>query len=154
YFAKQTGTALILAGLCIVLVIRWRIGWIYALGAAAMWGATAWILNARSEGWFWNWVVRAHARHAFYARRAFLETPWTLIKAAAGIWAVGVIALVFASVRREWSRERIAWTLAAAAGAGVACIAFGTQWAFTNAYIPGVFFPLVGVAALAGTPSL
>jgi hypothetical protein len=37
-----------------------------------------------------------------------------------------------------------------ATGIGVACLGFGTQWAFTNAFVPGVFFGAVAIGTAAG----
>jgi hypothetical protein len=125
--------------------------------AGGLWGALVWAGQARTHGWFWTWVWRAHSRHAFYARRAFLETPVTLLKQAPAIFVAMAVLLVWGAVRRVRGEStlgavQLGWALAGAAGAAVACLAFGTQWAFTNAYIPGVFFPLVALGALAGAP--
>lgn len=150
YFAKQTGLGLMVAGLCVVALGNWRVAWVYALAAALLWVGGVALLDWRAQGWFWTWVYRAHARHPFYARRALLETPWTLIKQAPAVWAAGLVALAVAALRRRLSRLHVQWALAAAAGVGVACLGFGTQWAFYNAYIPGLYFPLVALAVLAG----
>jgi hypothetical protein len=37
------------------------------------------LLNRWSEGWFWTYIFRLHQSHPFYAQRAFVETPKTLI---------------------------------------------------------------------------
>src|SRR5262249_40912614 len=151
YFAKQTGEALLVAGLVIILIMNWRVAWIYAVTAGALWGGLVLILNATSHGWFWNWCFRAHAHHDFNLKRVFYFAPKALFEHAPVIWIGGTLALILALAARALDRFKLVWILAGAAGVGLACLGFGTQWAWTNAYIPGVFFPMVSLAVLAPT---
>jgi hypothetical protein len=151
YFAKQTGLAVLAAGLVGITIWRWRLAWVYALTAAAALGGLVALLGWKTHGWFGAWVWQAHARHAFYTRRALLETPLTLLKQAPAVWAAGGVTVVAAVVQRRLGRTHLFWLVVGAAGAGIACIGFGTVWAHYNAYIPGVFFPLVALGTLAGT---
>ena len=151
YFAKQTGEALLVTGLVVVLVVNWRVAWVYAVTAGALWSGFVLLLNATSHGWFWNWCFRAHAHHDFNLKRVFYFAPKALFEHAPVIWIAGFIAIAIAFARGSVNREKLAWILVGAAGVGLACLGFGTQWAWTNAYIPGVFFPLVTLAVLADT---
>jgi hypothetical protein len=151
YFAKQTGEALLITGLVVILVMNWRIAWVYAVTAGALWAGLVLVLNATSHGWFWNWCFRAHAHHDFNLKRVFYFAPKALLEHAPVIWLAGFAAIAIALIRRAVDRQKLAWILIGAAGVGLACLGFGTQWAWTNAYIPGVFFPLVTLAVLADT---
>ena len=51
-----------------------------------------------------------------------------------------------AAARRGWSTPRFI----ALAGIGAACTSFGTQWAFTNAFMPGVMLPAIAIGVAAG----
>jgi hypothetical protein len=151
YFAKQTGQALLVVGLALLLLLNWRVAWIYAVGAAALLCALLLVLNATSHGWFWNWCFRAHAHHDFDLKRVFYYAPTALFGQAPAVWIGGLVALILAVAGRALDRRRLVWVVVGAAGLALACIGFGTQWAWTNAYIPGVFFPLVTLAVLART---
>src|SRR5262249_10229152 len=85
YFAQQTGTALLVAGLGVVLVMRPRLATWYVVVVAVALGGLVLLVDHRTQGWFLAWVQRAHARHDFYPRRAFVETPWILIKQAPAV---------------------------------------------------------------------
>ena len=154
YFAKQTGEALLVAGLVLILIMNWRVAWIYTVTAGALWGGLVLILNATSHGWFWNWCFRAHAHHDFNLKRVFFFAPKALFEHAPVIWIGGTIALILALAARALDRFKLAWILVGATGVGLACLGFGTQWAWTNAYIPGVFFPMVSLAVLTPTTTI
>jgi hypothetical protein len=54
------------------------------------------------------------------------------------------------ALARERTPGLVYASFVAAAGAGSACLGYGTQWAFMNAFIPGVFFPAIAIGAAAG----
>src|SRR4029077_20119442 len=78
-------------------------------------------------------------------QRAFVETPRTL----ALIVGPAALLLPWALLRR-YSHALAYASWVALAGIGVACVGFGTQWAFDNAFIPGVFFPSLAIGVAAG----
>src|SRR5262249_24340800 len=118
------------------------------------WGALVLVLNATSHGWFWNWCFRAHAQHDFNLKRVFYYAPKALFEHAPIVWIGGFVALILAVARGALDRRKLAWIIVGGAGLALACLGFGTQWAWTNAYTPGVFFPLVTLAVLAGTTTI
>jgi hypothetical protein len=115
-------------------------------GALALCGLPAlWLSNRATSGWFWTYVFRLHQEHAFFARRAFVETPLELL------WIVGPALLVVPwALWRRRSPALVYAAFLALVGIAVASLAYGTQWAFQNAYIPGVYFPAVAIAVAAG----
>jgi hypothetical protein len=104
-----------------------------------------WLCNRASGGWFWRYVFELHQGHDFYAVRAFVETPIAL----AVIVGPALLVLPWAGLGRPSPALRYALWLALV-GAGTAATASGTQWAITNAYIPGVFFPALAIGVAAG----
>ena len=145
FFAKQTSSPLLVAGGVALLVLNVRLVPVYGLTLAATGLPLLWWLNKSSNGWFWTYIFELHQSHAFYARRAFVETPWTL----AIILGPALIVVPWALVRRRSPALAYASFLGLV-GLVVACVAFGTQWAFINAYIPGVFFPAVALGVAGG----
>lgn len=153
FFAKQTAAPLCVATVLPLLLWDRRrailIGGIGVIGFAV----GAFLLNRTSEGWFWTYIFRLHQSHQFFARRAFVETPKTLLfivgpSLLLTLWA----SLAQASGRLGDRPGRGLWYLLwlAAAGIGTSCLSFGTQWAHINAYIPGVFFPSLAIGVAAG----
>jgi len=144
FFTKQTASPFIITLGAVLLVTQWRTALVYAGTLAVLGLPLLWILNHNSQGWFWTYVFKLHQQHDFYPGRAFVGSPVRLIL----LLGPGMLLIPWALVRR---RSPSLWfaTVMGAAGAGVACVGFGTQWAFTNAFMPGVFFLSLnlGVAA-------
>jgi len=150
FLTKQTASAFLLAGAMGVLLLRWRTLPAYILGAGVVLGAVGGWLQTSSQGWFWVYIYRLHQNHDFYAQRAFVETPERLLRHEP-VTLLGLV-LLFALLltARRLRRTGLFWTLVALAGVGISCVGFGTQWAFVNAFIPGVVFPAVALGALLG----
>ncbi len=157
FFAKQTGSVLAVAGgLCTLLYPRGdRSGLLrlwpsaaFALAASAVFSGGVVLLQLRSDGWFWRYVYELHQQHEFYARRAWLETPLVLFKSQPALWGGVAVATALLLHRRAFDRFLGRLAVLAAAGVALACIGFGTQYAHTNAYIPGLFLPALLWAAL------
>jgi hypothetical protein len=150
FLTKQTTSAFVLCASLGLLVFRWRSLPLFLLTGGVTLGLIGGLLQRSSSGWFWTCIYRLHQNHDFYARRAFLETPLILLKHEP--ITLGLLALLFVLlvVRRQLTRTTFFWVLVAGAGLGISCVGFGTQWAFANAFIPGVAFPALAVAALAG----
>ena len=103
------------------------------------------LLNRHSGGWFWRYVFELHQGHDFFAHRAFVETPLAL----AAIVGPALLLCPWAlAMRRTPAVLYAAWLLLV--GAATAATASGTQWAITNAYIPGVYFAAVAGGVCAG----
>ena len=145
FFTKQTASPFIITLGAVLLVTRWRTAMVYAATLAVLGLPLLWGLNHASHGWFWTYVFKLHQQHDFYPGRAFVGSPVRLIL----LLGPGLILIPWALLRR---RSPSLWfaVVIGAAGAGVACVGFGTQWAFTNAFMPGVFFLALAMGVSAG----
>jgi hypothetical protein len=150
FFAKQTASAFIVAAGVGLLVLRWRSVPVFAAAVAAVLGPGLWLLQRASGGWFWTYIYRLHQNHDFYAHRAYVETPLILLKQAPIVLPLVALLAVLLLARRHLTRSAFVWLLAAGAGLTISCVGFGTQWAFANAFIPGVVFPAIAFGVLAG----
>ena len=146
FFTKQTAS---LVGVSLglgLLVASWRRGLVYGAVAAVTLALGLILLNATSEGWFWTYVFKLHQSHEFYPRRAYIETPLHLLELAAPLylaWLVSGLALWRAGALR---RSDAIHGVVAFGGFASACVGFGTQWAFDNAFIPALYFPALSTA--------
>jgi hypothetical protein len=150
FLTKQTTSAFVLIAVIGLLVFRWRSLPLFLLTAGATLGIAGGLLQRSSGGWFWTYIYRLHQNHDFYSKRAFLETPLLLLQHEPITIGLLVLLFVLLLVRRQLTRTTFFWALVAGAGFGISCVGFGTQWAFTNAFIPGVAFPALALGALAG----
>ncbi|MBI5480923.1 MAG: glycosyltransferase family 39 protein [Deltaproteobacteria bacterium] len=147
---KQTASAFIVCASLGLLLFRWRSLPLFLLTAGATLGLIGGLLQRSSGGWFWTYIYRLHQNHDFYAKRAFLDTPLILLKHEPITLGLLVALFVLLIVRRHLTRTTFFWALVAGAGLAISCVGFGTQWAFANAFIPGVAFPALALATLAG----
>jgi hypothetical protein len=145
FFTKQTASPFMIALGLVLLVANWRVVPAYAGTLAILGLPTLWWLNRASDGWFWTYVFKLHQQHDFYAGRAFLGSPVRLLL----LLGPAVLCVPWA-LQRARSPGLVYATVLACAGAGAACLGFGTQWAFTNAFIPGVFFVSIAIGVAAG----
>ena len=152
FFAKQTAAPLCVA--TVLPLLLWDRRRAVLMGGIGVLGfvVVAFGLNRSSDGWFWTYIFRLHQSHQFFANRAFVQTPKTLLFIVGPSLLLILWAALSQWVGRLGNREgRGLWYALwlALAGIGTSCLAFGTQWAHVNAYIPGVFFPslVVGIAA-------
>src|SRR5262249_51809544 len=102
-------------------------------------------MNRTTHGWFWTYVFRLHQMHDFYKERAFVGTPVRLL-----LLLGPAVLLIPWAVLRARSPGLLYATFLALIGALAACLGFGTQWAFMNAFIPGVFYPALAIATAGG----
>ena len=145
FFTKQTASPFMIALGLVLLVANWRMLPAY-LGTLAILGLPAlWWLNHSTGGWFWTYVFKLHQQHDFYAGRAFLGSPLRLLL----LLGPAVLCVPWALARHR-SPGLVYATFIGCAGAGAACLGFGTQWAFTNAFIPGVFYTSIAIGVAAG----
>jgi hypothetical protein len=153
FFAKQTAAPLAV-GIALPLLLFDRKQAV-VLGAVGVLGFAcgSLLLNRWSDGWFWTYIFRLHQSHPFYAQRAFVETPKTLIL----ILGPSLLLCLWAGLAQGFGRlgerdSRGLWVLLwlGLCGMATSCLGFGTQWAHVNAYIPGVFFPALAIGVAAG----
>lgn len=153
FFAKQTAAPLgVGIGLALLLWDRRQavvLGLVGVLGFVIVSG----LVNRASDGWFWTYIFRLHQSHPFFAHRAYVETPKTLI----AIVGPSLLLCLWAAIGQWKGRlgERSGRGLWFAlwlglCGMATSCLGFGTQWAHTNAYIPGVFFLSLAIGVCAG----
>jgi len=150
FFTKQTAS-IVGVGLGLgLLLVSWRRGLAYGAAAGAVLIAGLGLLNATSHGWFWTYIFKLHQSHAY---RWAAGTKGALPEIARHAWpmlGVLVIATLALACARQLRRRDIILWVAALAGVASAFVGFATQWAFLNAFIPGVFFPAVAATVLAG----
>jgi len=145
FFTKQTASPFMVALGVALLFTNWRMVPTYGGTLAILGLPTLWWLNHSTGGWFWTYVFKLHQQHDFYAGRAFLGSPVRL----ALLLGPALLLVPWALVRAR-TPGLVYASFLGAAGAGAACLGFGTQWAFTNAFIPGIFFPAIAIGAAAG----
>jgi hypothetical protein len=148
FFTKQTASLLGVAIGLGLLISSWRRGVVYGLVAAALLGAGLLLLDRSSGGWFWRYVFQLHQSHGFNARLAYVETPLRLVRQHAWLYGALALELVALALTGRLHRRDAIHLAAAVAGFLAACIGFGTQWAFDNAFIPAVYFPLYAATLL------
>lgn len=145
FFTKQTASPLLLAGGLALLLLDWRLVPTYTCTLAFLGLPALYLVNRDSDGWFWTYIFQLHQAHEFYARRAYIETPWVLAR----ILGPALALIPWALIRRS-SPALLYSTWLALVGVLVSCVSFGTQWAYVNAYIPGVFLPAMAIGVAAG----
>lgn len=153
FFAKQTAAPLIVFVASAMLLTRRRTVLTFAVVGVASFALCVYLQNRASQGWFWTYIFRLHQSHAFFYQRAFLHTPRalvTLLGPALGVaaWAGLAQALGKSSEQPGPGLYYLLWL--GLGGIVTACISFGTQWAHTNALIPGIYFPAIAIGAAAG----
>jgi Protein of unknown function (DUF2029). len=150
FFSKQTAS-IIGVGLGVgLLAVNWRRGLVYGGAAAAALAAGIGLLVKTSDGWFWTYIFKLHQSHGYrWGVVSAVVLPETL-KHLWPVFAVLIVATAALAWTRKLRRTDIILWLAALAGEVGAAIGFSTQWAFSNAYIPAVFFPVLAASVLSG----
>ncbi len=145
FFVKQTSAPFMVAlGLALLLTTP-RVAVVYGLTLAVVGLPSLWLANHASDGWFWTYVSVLHRKHDFFPARAFLGTPGRL----ALILGPAILLVPWALARRR-TPGLVYATFIGLGGIGAACVSFGTQWAFTNAFMPGVMLPAIAIGVAAG----
>jgi hypothetical protein len=145
FFTKQTASPFMIALGLALLVIDWRVCATYVATLALVGLPLLWWMNRSTDGWFWTYVFKLHQMHDFYPARAFIGTPLRLVL----LLGPSLLCVPWALARAR-SPGLVYATFIACAGTGAACVGFGTQWAFTNAFIPGIFYPSIAIGTAAG----
>ncbi len=153
FFAKQTAVLIIVAAGLAQLYLRWRLLPVLVVTVGVVAGLGTLVYDGATDGWFWFYVYDLHQSH-----RTDSETLWT--KAPLHLWqharwlylgcgAAAILWTFAAVVRRRLSPHGPVWLLGALAGVTAALVGRSTQWAFDNAYIPGVILPAIFCAVAA-----
>lgn len=157
FFCKQTGVFYVAIGGALLLIWNWRRAPIYILTAGLIGlGGTA-LLTRATDGWFWTYAYEVHQAHDFNIDRFYKSFvnilgrfPVMTAAVVLGLGAVGVTALM--RRRPAAAGPFLVWTFVFAASCVVGAIAWGTQWAHFNAYMPAMMTG--GLAAGASLPAL
>ena len=145
FFTKQTASPFMVGLAIVLLATSWRAALLYGATLAIAGLPALWWANKTTDGWFWTYVFRLHQMHDFYALRAFVGSPVRLLL----MLGPAVLLVPWALMRRRTPDLVFALVLALI-GVAASCLGYGTQWAFTNAFIPGILFPAIAIAAAAG----
>ncbi len=145
FFTKQTASPFMIGLGLVLLLVSFRGALLYGATLAVVGLPALYLANRGTDGWFWTYVSTLHRQHDFYPMRAFVGSPLRLV-----LLVGPALVLVPWALARRRSPELIFATALGLLGIVAACIGFGTQWAFTNAFIPGVFFPAIAIATAAG----
>jgi hypothetical protein len=158
FFAKQTGVIYALAAGPLILVLNWRRAATYvaAVGVVGLGGAA--LLQRTTGGWFWTYAYEIHQAHDWNRDRfdRSFELILTRFTWATALIAVGlVVVLACAIVRRRLpgpAKALLIWTYVYAVSTVVGAIAWGTEFAHFNAYMPA--FLHGGIAAGLAIPAI
>jgi len=145
FFVKQTASPFMVVLGLFLLIASPRVAVVYGLTLAVVGLPALWICNHATSGWFWTYTSVLHRKHDFFAARAFFGTPARL----ALILGPAILLVPWALVRRR-TPGLVYATLFALTGIFAACLSFGTQWAFTNAFMPGIMLPAIAIGVAAG----
>jgi hypothetical protein len=158
FFCKQTGVLYVAIGGALLLAWNWRRVPAYVLTAGAIGlGGTA-LLTRATDGWFWTYAYEVHQAHDFNIDRFYKSFvnilgrfPVMTAAVVLGLVAVGATALA-RRTRPVAAGPLLTWTFVFAASCVVGAVAWGTQWAHFNAYMPAMMTG--GLAAGASLPAL
>jgi hypothetical protein len=147
FLTKQTGPVVGVGIGLGLLVTNWRRGLVYGAVSGVLMGLGLLYLVKSSGGWFWTYIFKLHQSHPFRFDTLH-STPPTMWKHA---WPT-LIALALSTAGLALGRQlrrsdAILWG-AALAGIAAGVLGFATMWAWPNAFIPTVYFPLFAAAVL------
>lgn len=145
FFTKQTASPFMVAIGLYWLLVNWRMALLFGATLAVVGLPLLYAFDRSTEGWFWTYVFKLHQQHDFHPVRAFLGTPARLILLLGPALLLLPLGLLRARTRGLWFALYMAGV-----GIAVACVGFGTQWAWHNAFIPGIFFPAMAIATMVG----
>jgi hypothetical protein len=147
FLTKQTGPVVGIGIGVGLLVASWRRALVYGAVSGVLMGLGLLYLVKSSGGWFWTYIFKLHQSHPF-RYDTLTATPMFLWNHA---WPA-LLALLLATAGLALSGrlrrpDAVLWATALA-GIAAGILGFATMWAWPNAYIPSVYFPLFAAAAL------
>jgi hypothetical protein len=145
FFTKQTTAPFMLALGLMLLAASPRVALSYGLTLAAVGLPLLYWANHASHGWFWIYISKLHRQHGFYAVRAFVASPLRV----AALLGPALLLVPWALSRRR-SPGLVYATFIGLVGAGAACLSFGTQWAYVNAFMPAIMLPAIAIGTAGG----
>jgi hypothetical protein len=147
FFTKQTA-ALLGVGIGIgLLIANWRRGLVYGVAAASALALGILYLVKSSGGWFWTYIFKLHQSHPFRYDTLSL-TPRLLWENEYGVLVGLAVATVGLGVRGHLRRKDAVLWSGAVFGIASGIVGCATMWAWSNAYIPMLFFPTLALAVL------
>jgi hypothetical protein len=150
FFSKQTAS-IVGVGLGVgLLIVNWRRGLVYGGAAAVALAAGIGLLVKTSGGWFWTYIFKLHQSHGYRWGVVKANVLPDTLKVLWPVFAVLIVATVLLACSRKLRRTDVILWAVAIAGEVSAAVGFSTQWAFSNAYIPAVFFPVLAAVVLTG----
>jgi hypothetical protein len=150
FFTKQTAS-IMGVGLGVgLLIVNWRRALVYGGAAAAALAAGIGLLVTTSGGWFWTYIFKLHQSHGYRWGVVVASVLPDTLKHLWPVFVVMIVATVALACTRRLRRTDIILWVVALAGEVDAAVGFSTQWAFSNAYIPAVFFPVLAASVLSG----
>lgn len=144
FFAKQTGVVYALAAGPIILACNWRRAPALVGGAAFVGLGGTWLMQRTTGGWFWTYVYEIHQAHDWNEDRFWRSFDYILLhfRGATAIIVVALcVVLATAIVRRRVpppARALLLWTYLYAVSTLVGALAWGTEFAHFNAYMPAL----------------
>ncbi|MBN2722701.1 MAG: hypothetical protein JXR95_01375 [Deltaproteobacteria bacterium] len=110
---------------------------------AILCGLSTLIFNYFSDGWFWFYIRTIHKTHTFSYSVFWPETPVRLLERYFLLFSASSLFLLYKFVRdRVLDHYSIFFLILALTGIWASSTSMATQWAHTNALIPGSFFIL------------
>jgi hypothetical protein len=147
FLTKQTGPVVGVGIGLGLLLADWRRGLVYGAVAGALMGLGLFYLVKSSHGWFWTYIFKLHQSHPFRPD-TLAFTPRELWRQEWPVLAALVLATLGLGLGGRLRRaDAILWG-AALGGIASGILGFATMWAFPNAFIPAVVFPLFAAAVL------
>ena len=150
FFSKQTAS-IMGVGLGVgLLIVNWRRALVYGGAAGAALAAGIGLLVKTSGGWFWTYIFKLHQSHGYRWGVIFAKVLPDTLKHLWPVFAVLIVATLALAFSRRLRRDDVILWVTTLAGEVAAAVGFSTQWAFSNAYIPAVFFPVLAASVLSG----
>jgi len=158
FWTKQTAAVFVLASAVAGLVVAPRELLWFALTIAVIDGGGVLVGQRLTGGQLWVYIYELHQAHAFNAER-FTRKTWgmfvhagpfiaALLAGMAAGWTRRLFLGTGYGLTKEQVRGRIYWAIVAAAALLASALGYSTQWAETNAFMPGVCFAAAFVAVM------
>ncbi len=143
FWTKQTAFPfIIITGGWLLFVSRRRFA-VYTAIIALLCGFGVLLWNYYSDNWLWFYIRKIHQNHSFDKNIFLNDTPLLLLKREYWLWLSGIAsASIIIFFKRSGSVSKfIFWWIISFTSIIVSCLGMATQWAHTNALLPGIFFP-------------